>query len=328
MAELPLLEDDPVDDAGAVAMLRDKFHADSTKSSRGSAIADFTRFCGPPRNLQKFPLEVATLERYAAVRLAEGKAVLAKAYICHLRTENRLNHNELSVADQAYLTFVNKALSRNAAEFREAYEPWGMQLLMTVRMTTVNRHDRLTMDLIVVQFFFCLRPAEVHIVTFEFVTDPVVGDSVRVTVPKCKNDQEAVGRTVHMRASGKLLCPVESARRLHKNRASFNPTKQSHAKSIARLIDQAGIPNHKEGRKRAVYLPHGIRKGGAQSLLLGGTQRDTVQKIAGWKCRMSLLHYEDEALLNPKVQPIQCLLVSVVLMEDFQGGGDSDDKNE
>ena len=241
MADPPLLEDDPSDDAGAISMLRGKFHADSTTSPRGSAIADFTRFCGPPRNLQKFPLDIATLdERCAAVRvrLAEGKAVFAKAYICHLRTENRLQHQELPLADQAYCKMINKALSRNAAEFREAYELWSMQLLMSLRAATVNRHDPPHDGLDCgPEWFFCLRPAEVHIITFEFVTDPVVGDSVRVTVPKCKNDQEAVGRTMHMRAPGKLLCPVESAQRLHKNRASFNPSKQSHAKSIARLID-------------------------------------------------------------------------------------------
>ena len=42
---------------------------------------------------------------------------------------------------------------------------------------------------------------------------------------------------------------------------------------------------------------------------------------------MSLLHnHEDEVMLNPKVQPLQCLLISVVLMEDFQEGEDFDDE--
>ena len=61
-----------------------------------------------------------------------------------------------------------------------------------------------------------------------------------------------------------------------------------------------------------------MRKGAAQAFILHGMHRDVVQKVGGWRCRLSLLHYEDQVMLNPQVQAVRCPLRSVQLIEEAQ----------
>lgn len=314
------------DDASAVEALRDRFHAKSTTDGRSSAVKDFEKFCShPKRLLTPFPLDVVVLERYAAVRLAEDHGATAKQYISHLRTHNKLTlrNPDLSEADAVYLSYVNKALTRDSGQ--EDYEPVGYVMLVAMRAACSTRLDHLYMDIVVIQFWLVARPGEVvTAVTDGAIVFPDVS-SFRITFQKSKTDQDAVGRTIVLDAfqNNDGLCPVAAARRLINCGSKFTPTKQAYGRAFSILVEKAGFENTAKDRTRALFLPHGVRKGAAQSFLLGGVHRDTVQKQGGWKSRDSLLRYEDECMLDPRVKPLQSLLKSIKMMEEAASSSSS-----
>ena len=306
--------DDP-DDEEAVKKLRKGFHATSTTSTRASAVSEYSDFCRhPKRNAEPFPLDINMMERFAAVLSKNGHAATAKTYLSHLRTEARIEHKKvLSEGDAAYLTSVNRSLDRDSASDREDYNPWSLELLQATKDACATRHDRLTHDTLLVQYFTCMRPCERENHAVEFIED-----DARFSIPRSKTDQEAVGRHIRLspRPDSDGFCPVAAARRLATNK--FTLSAKEYTRSLARLLELAGIENKQEGRKRCVYSPHGVRKGAAQAFLLAGMERDLVQKVGGWKSRMSLLRYEDEVMLDPKVQPVLCPLKSIKMIEDKQ----------
>ncbi|KAJ9449138.1 hypothetical protein DIPPA_08370 [Diplonema papillatum] len=230
-----------------------------------------------------------------------GHPTTGKCYISHVRTHSALNFQGMPAADQDYLKFVNQSLKRGAGE--EDCWPIGTEMIGKLALAAVTREDHEVVSASVVMFFFLMRVSE--FVEADMMVDDVQ-KVVSVRVCRRKNDQQAIGRTVAMKAIEEperfgrhAICPYVAASIWVNTKAKTNPDR--FRRGLYRLLGQAGFGNSQDGR----------RKGGAQSYVLAGTQRDLVQKIGGWSSEESLKRYEDEVMLNPCVQPIRPPLKSL-----------------
>ncbi|KAJ9452889.1 hypothetical protein DIPPA_31410 [Diplonema papillatum] len=290
--------------------IRNGMHAVSTCSARRSALTAYEGFC-ELKELVPWPTSARKLEAFGGAMKLCGHPTTGKCYISHVRTHSALNFQGMPAADQDYLKFVNQSLKRGAGE--EDCWPIGTEMIGKLALAAVTREDHEVVSASVVMFFFLMRVSE--FVEADMMVDDVQ-KVVSVRVCRRKNDQQAIGRTVAMKAIEEperfgrhAICPYVAASIWVNTKAKTNPDR--FRRGLYRLLGQAGFGNSQDGRKRQLYSPHSLRKGGAQSYVLAGTQRDLVQKIGGWSSEESLKRYEDEVMLNPCVQPIRPPLKSL-----------------
>lgn len=295
--------------ADALAALRQNFHAASTGNARATAIREYENLCSA-RELQPWPACAANLELLAAFMLDSGQPASGLAYISHVRTENKLRHG-VDVLDSPYLRFVNAGLKRGMGLEREDYHPWSLTLIRKIcEARGLTAKDKILSRYILVQFWCMLRPEEIIACKLT-----VTEGKLCCKVAQSKADQDAVGRTILLNATGEWACPVAAASVIleHDRLGSV----QSYRNQLKKLLERARVQNTAEDRRRDVFLPHGIRKGAAQAYLLGGTARELVQKLGGWKAPASLMRYEAQVMLNPgDVLPATPPLASLQMQDE------------
>ena len=294
-----------------LSALRGKFHSGNTCSARATAVKEYERMC-QTRNLTPWPATAANLELLAAFMLDEGQPATGLAYVSHCRTENKLRHGS-DVEDSPYLKFVNQALSRGVALAAEDYEPWGLELIKKLYDARgMSAQDKIVVDHALVQFHNMMRPDE--LIDSDF---GITGQNLLTKVKTSKADQEGLGRDIQLAPCPEWHCPVSAARRILAH--GRIKTLASYRNQLKIVLAKAKVVNRKPGRKRDVYLPHGIRKGAAQAFLLSGTNRELVQKLGGWNSPASLMRYEAQVMLNPgKVSALRPQLLSIKMLEEAQ----------
>jgi hypothetical protein len=105
------------------------------------------------------------------------------------------------------------------------------------------------------------------------------------------------------------LCPVElmstivELKRDSGRDTLFSMKYATYLRSLSKLCDAAGIANHCEGRRRALYTAHSSRVGGVCMLLRAGLSENVVSNICNWDSDI-IKRYSKRLALEPSfVEP-------------------------
>ena len=178
--------------------------------------------------------------------------------------------------------------------------PFNTDLLRWLK-TNIPVHDTVSENISVLQcwaglllgFFFCLRISEILGLTENDIKfDEHDGaKTVSILIRGSKNDQEKLGVTRVLRATGEELCPVMAAYNYSTKRNSCNQTSPhwfnpNFRCKLTHIMKWAATSNNIPSD---VVSTHSLRAGGATALFAAGVDSITIQRFGRWR---SLIFHE------------------------------------